>query len=195
MTEFEGPKDDFSSRYPDIGPIQQGSILEVDQAKKFADLFGRKIAEINENSETDLMLLDEVVNSGSSIMQYYINNYALRNSKFIPSDRKVEGAIWEIGSSLLEIINKNPRPKFYPISSFDNLVASPRALSDAMNNIVLNYRNTRTAPAIFNASIRYAKAILLLLDRIAEYNEGLWVDEYIEARISQITDAYMAAEQ
>jgi hypothetical protein len=64
-----------------------------------------------------------------------------------------------------------------------------------MDNIVLNYRNTRTAPAIFNASIRYAKAILLLLDRIAEYNEGLWVDEYIEARISQITDAYMAAEQ
>jgi hypothetical protein len=195
MSEFDGPKDDFSSRYPDIGPIQEGSVLEVDQAKKFADLFRTKIFAINDNSEPDLVLLDEIVNSGSSIMQYYINNYALRNEKFIPSDSKVEGAIWEIRSSLLEIINKNPRPKYYPISSFDNLVAGPRALSDAMDNIVFNYRNTRTDPTIISASKRYADAIFLLLDLLAQYNEGLWVNEYIEARFRQITNAYMAAER
>jgi hypothetical protein len=192
MPEYEPPRDDFSSRYPEIGEIKEGSKLEFNQAKIFCWLMSEKLASLDSKNAKfiDQLFIDSVVSSGSSCLQRWIEDYDLK----IPDDTIVKDAVKRARRSLVEIVLIDRQEKIYPIVKYDEMKNNPILLSAAINNVTSTYRTVRSTPEIYNPCIKYSQALMTITDRMAEFNEGLIVDEYIEGRLREITQVFMAAE-
>jgi hypothetical protein len=194
--EFRGRSDDFSKRHPEVGPIKEGSMLSINQANNLANLLWTKIEETDQNGAmfNELLLIDEIARSGSSCLQRWIDVYVPTRENFIPQDAGSRFAVIVLHNRLTEIINIDEVSTNYPIGSTRDLIDNPKALSDALNNLTDVYRTIRSNPQLFESFKLYSQALVVLISRIVEYNEGLKVDHYIEGKIKQITDTCVAAE-
>jgi hypothetical protein len=192
MSEFEPRGDDFSSRYPEIGEIKEGSVLDANKAKKLCRLMSDKLAslETKDASLYDGLFIDTVVMNGSSCLQRWVEDYDL----IIPQETIVQEAVKRARKSILEIIWRDEQENIYPIAKFDEMKRNSLLVSAAINNVTYTYRSVRSTPEIYNPCIKYSQALMTITDRMAEYNEGLVVDEYVQGRLREITEVFIASE-
>jgi hypothetical protein len=139
MTEFEPRRDDFSSRYPEIGEIKEGSKFEVNQAKMFYWLMSEKLASLDSKNASfyEQLFIDSVVTSGSSCLQRWVEDYGLN----IPQDTIAQDAIKRARRSLVEIVLIDKQEKVYAIAPYDEMKNNPILLSAAINNVTHTYRS------------------------------------------------------
>lgn len=202
----DGSFERFNNLYPGLGEIKEGKFVPPDHWEKFCDVYINKIryiqAAVRDLTPEEGTFIDHTSDIASQCVQYWIEKFyrnpANKSRRFLPTILPNDQSSFIIPSlrrCIVEIEKADLQgAASSAIPSLEDMGNKPEGLIKALDHMTHLKHSVRRNKDLRKPVIDYATNIMRFIPLLAQYNEGLVIDEYIEARVRELINVYISTE-
>jgi hypothetical protein len=175
------------------GGLKAGGVAAPTELAQFNSILQKKVLGMStELSAGDATFLDSLVNLTARTIQYWIDRYG----RPVPDTDQARHIIEQIRHSLVNIEEIDPGNErvVSQIAETEDMVEAPRLLVSALSNITSSHHSTRLNKELALPMEELARQLPAFILALAEYNEGLPIDKYLEDTFKNIQANYLLAD-